>query len=254
MTLVLQIGWTEAATDVVVVDTAAHSKVGEGRATHPDVPDGLVDPEAWWFALVSATRLALDGLSALGLQPSELRGTLITAGDPQGGLVAVGADGGAVHPALLASHTSSGADADWLVGHLDGGADAWTAATGVLPTAGSTVSLLSWLHRCAPDAWGSASRFTLPVGWLLERLGGDRAVPSHAAVGTAVLDLHTGDRWRTELLAVVDGDRDWVAALPVVATTARTVGALSPAAATELGLPAGLPLHVGGPGIEPTDG
>ncbi len=254
MTLVLQIGWTEAATEVVVVDTAARSKVGEGRATHPEAPEGQVDPEAWWFALVSATRLALDGLSAIGLQSSDLRSALVTAGGTPGGLVALGTDGAAVHPALLASHASSGADADWLVGHLDGGADAWSAATGVLPTAGATVSLLSWLHRSAPEAWASAARFTLPAGWLLERLGGDRAVASHDAVGTAVLDRHTGERWCTELLAVVDGDRDWVAALPVVATAARTVGALSPTAATELGLPAGLPLHVGGPGIEPTDG
>lgn len=254
MTLVLQIGWTEAATDVVVVDTAARSKVGEGRAAHPEAPDAQVDPEAWWFALVEATRLALDALSALGLQSSELHTAVITSGDPNGGLVALGADGAAVHPALLASHTSSGADADWLVSHLDGGADAWSTATGVVPTAGSTVSLLSWLHRCAPEAWGSASRFTLPAGWLLERLGGDRAVATHEAVGTAVLDLHTGERWRTELLAVVDGERDWVAALPVVATAARTVGSLTPTAAAELGLPSGLPLHVGGPGLEPAAG
>lgn len=253
MTLVLQIGWTEAATEVVVVDTAARSKVGEGRATHPEAPTGLVDTEAWWFALVSATRLALDGLSAIGLQTSELRNAVVTGGRSQGGLVALGADGAAVHPALLPGHTSSGADADWLVGHVDGGAEAWSAATGVVPTAGSTVALLSWLHRCAPEAWASAARFTLPAGWVLERLGGDRAVASHDAVGTAVLDLHTGDRWRTELLAVVDGERDWVAALPVVASAARPVGALSPTAATELGLPVGLPLHVGGPDLEPTD-
>lgn len=254
MTLVLQIGWTEAASEVVVVDTAARSKVGEGRATHPEAPEGQVDPEAWWFALVSATRLALDGLSALGLHTSELRSAVVIAGATPGGLVALGADGAAVHPALLPGHTASGADAEWLLSHVEGGADAWSAATGVLPTAGSTVSLLSWLHRSAPEAWASSARFTLPAGWLLERLGGDRALGSHDAVGTAVLDLHSGERWRTELLAVVDGDRDWTSALPVVATAARAVGTLAPTAATELGLPAGLPLHVGGPGLEPTDG
>lgn len=254
MTLVFQIGWTAAATEVVVVDTAARSKVGEGRAAHPEAPEGQVDTQAWWFATVEATRLALDGLSAIGLQTSDLRSALVTAGEPGGGLVALDGAGAAVHPALLGSHTSSGADADWLIGHVEGGADAWSAATGVLPTAGSTVALLSWLHRCAPEAWSSASRFTLPAGWLLERLGGERAVAAHDAVGTAVLDLHSGEHWRTELLAVVDGDRDWVASLPVVAPAARSVGALSATAATELGLPVGLPLHVGGPGLEPAAG
>ena len=82
--------------------------------------------------------------------------------------------------------------------------EAWLAATEVLPTAGSTVALLSWLHRCAPDAWSAATHFTLPAGFVLELLGGDAAVSSADAVGTAVLDLHTGERWRTDLLAVVD--------------------------------------------------
>ena len=64
-----------------------------------------------------------------------------------------------------------------------------------------------------------------------------------------MLDLHTGEQWRTDLLAVVDGDRDWVAALPRVAPTAAAVGVVSPAAAAELGIPAGLPLHVGRAGL-----
>jgi len=251
MTLVLQFGWTETATEVAVVDTAAHSKVGEGRAAHPAPTDGQADPTHWWEAAVQATRLALDGLSALGLQATELATAVVTAGDPPGGLVALGADGSPVHPALLGTHEPSAADADWLIGHADGGREAWVAATDMAPTAGSTVALLSWLHRSAPDAWAAAHRFTLPAGWLLERLGGDPTVGIHDAVGTAVLDHHSGERWRTELLAVVDGERDWLAALPRVVDAATPAGSLSASAAAELGLPAGLPLHVGGPGLEP---
>jgi xylulokinase len=251
MTLVLQIGWTEAATEVVVIDTAAHTKVGEGRTAHPEATDGHAEPAAWWEATVQATRLALDGISAIGLPPADLRTVALTAGDPSGGLVALDADGALAHPALVGSHQGSAADADWLVGHLDGGADAWLAATDLLPTAGSTVALLSWLHRIAPDAWAAADRFTLPVGWLLERLGGDRTVGAHDAVGTAVLDLHTAERWRTDLLAVVDPGRNWTTALPVVVTAAQPAGALRAEPAAELGIPAGLPLHLGGPGLEP---
>ncbi len=249
MTLVLEIGWTEAAAEVVVVDTAARSKVGEGRAANPAPVEGLVDATAWWAAVVQATHHAVEGLTALGLPADDLRSVLVAPGLPTGGLVALGADAAPVHAAAVGSHTASGADADWLVGHLDGGAEAWLAATEVLPTAGSTVALLSWLHRCAPDAWSAATRFTLPAGYLLECLGGDASVSSIDAVGTAVLDLHTAETWRTDLLAVVDGDRDWTAALPRVVPTAASVGALSPAAASELGIPAGLPLHVGRAGL-----
>jgi xylulokinase len=119
----------------------------------------------------------------------------------------------------------------------------------VLPGAGSTVALLSWLHRSDPEAWAAATRFTLPVGYLLERLGGDPAVGSHDAVGTAVLDRRSGERWCTELLAVVDGGRDWRTALPVVVTTATAVGLVSEEAAAALGIPAGLPLHAGAAGL-----
>ena len=249
MTLVLEIGWTETATEASVVDTAARSKVGEGRAANPVPVDGLVDPTGWWEAVVQATRHAVDGLIALGLPADDLRSVLVAPGIPSGGLVALGPDAAPVHDAIVGSHAGSGADADWLVAHLDGGAEAWMAATEVLPTAGSTVALLSWLHRCAPEAWSAATRFTLPAGYLLERLGGEAAVGSADAVGTAVLDLHTGEKWRADLLAVVDGDRDWLLALPRVAPTADAVGLVSPTAASELGIPAGLPLHVGRAGL-----
>jgi sugar (pentulose or hexulose) kinase len=74
-------------------------------------------------------------------------------------------------------------------------------------------------------------------------------VSSADAVGTAVLDLHDAERWRIDLLAVVDSDRDWLAVLPRVAPTAAAVGVVSPAAASELGIPAGLALHVGRAGL-----
>jgi sugar (pentulose or hexulose) kinase len=251
MTLVLEIGWNEAATHVAVVDTAAHSRVGEGQAAHPDADGALADPAAWWAATVQATGHAIDALSALGLHAGDLRTVVVSAGDPPGGLVALGPDGTPVHPAVLGSHVGSAADADWLLGQLDGGRDAWVSATDLVPTAGSTVALLSWLHRTAPEAWDAATRFTLPAGWLLERLGGEAAVGTHDAIGTAVLDHHSGERWRTELLALVDRDRNWISSLPVVAPSARAVGHLSDAAASELGVPSGLPLHVGAAGLEP---
>jgi len=254
MTLVLEIGWNEAATTAAIVDTAAHSRVGEGKAVHPVATGGLAEPADWWDATVQAVRLAVDGLSALGLPADDLHTMVIGAGDPAGGLVALGADSVPVHPAVVGSHLASEADAGWLIGHVDGGSDAWLAATDVLPTAGSTAALLSWLHRSDPDAWTAATRFTLPSGWLLERLGGDSALGIHDAVGTALVDHHSGSRWRLELLGVVDGDRDWSAALPTIVTEAHPVGLLSAAAAAELGVPAELPLHVGGAAPTATPG
>jgi xylulokinase len=244
MTLLLEIAWSEAGTTTSVVDTVAHTTVGEGHAAHPAPAAGDADPDAWWAATVEATRLALDAAAVLGQDTSTLRAVVLAAGDPPGGLVALDADG-AVLRALVGSHADSAADAGWLLSQVEGGRDTWLAATEVEPTAGSTVALLSWLHRSDEAAWSAARRFTLPTGWLLERLGGDAAVGSHDAVGTAVLDLRDPRRWRTELLDVVDGERDWEASLPSVASTAEPVGMLATPAAEELGVAPGLPLHLG---------
>ena len=243
MTLLLQIAWSEPETAVEILDTAAHATVGEGRVAHGD--DDAGDPAAWWSATCEASRLALDAAAAaVGQDGSELRAVVLGPANPPGGLVALDADG-AVLAALVGSHTESAADAKWLLSHTDGGSDAWLAATDVEPTAGSTVALLSWLHRTDGDAWAASRRFTLPTGWLLEQLGGDAAVGVHDAVGTAVLDRRDGRSWRTELLGVVDADRDWARALPAVVPTAEPVGLLAAGAAEAMGVPPDLPLHVG---------
>lgn len=244
MTLVLSVDWSAASTAVSVFDTAARSFVGEGRCAH-DIAGTEHDPQVWWDALVVAGRLAVDSVAALGLTTSDVRTITLGSNDPAGGLVALGADGSPVHPALVGSHTESGADAAWLLSHAEGGANAWDEATGVLPTAGSTVALLSWLHRCVPEAWNAMTRLTLPIGLLTERLGGEAALGIHVATGTAVLDRHDPTSWRTDLLSVVDNRSDWAELFPRVTAAARPVGLLSPVAADALGLPPGIPLHTG---------
>ncbi len=147
MTLVLEISWSAAASTITVVDTAAHSTVASGSAGHPPSTDGQQDPEAWWGALVRSSEAAIEELAALDLAAADVAMVLVRPGEPVGGLVAVGPSGDVVHPALLGDHAASGADGDWLLSKVDGGESAWRATTGTTPTAGSTVALLSWLHR-----------------------------------------------------------------------------------------------------------
>jgi sugar (pentulose or hexulose) kinase len=244
MPLALSVDWSAETTTVRVVDTAAHVTVGEGSCAH-DIDGAEHDPDIWWSALLSAGGHAIDGLASLNLAASDISMIILDSNTPPGGLVVLGADGSPVHPAIIGSHADSGADASWLISHTDGGADAWNDATGILPAAGSTVALLSWLHRSAPDAWNSMARVTLPIGLLSERLGGEPAIGVHVATGTAVLDRREQTTWRTDLLAVVDADLDWNTVFPRVVTTAEPVGLLSAVAADALGIAPGLPLHAG---------
>lgn len=242
MSLVLAVDWTAAATTVSIVDTAAHTIVGEGRADHGD---GDIEPSVWWDALVRASRLATDTLEVLGLPLDEVRSVLVGSNEPPGGLVALDAAGAPVHAGLTGAHTESEADAAWLVSHTDGGEDAWLDATGGVPTSGSTVALLSWLHRTDPDAWSTMHRVTLPIGYLTERMGVGAVLAPHTAAGTGVLDRRDGQLWRIDLLAIVDSELDWDAHLPRIVTADDPIGLLSDEVASELGLRAAMPVHVG---------
>jgi len=247
MTLVLELSWSVAATTARVRDTAAHNTVTEETVAHaaPDA-DHTQDPDTWWAATVRATAGALHALAPMGSGADDISMVLVADGDPPGGLVALDEHHQLLGRAVLGTHEASAADADWLVGHVPGGSETWHDATGGLPAAGSTVALLSWLHRSEPQTWDQLRHLTLPAGWLVQRLTDDHHLGTHDALGTGVLDRHTGRRWRTDLLDVVDAHRDWAAVLPTLVVPADAAGGLTPGAAAELGLAPVLPVHVGG--------
>ncbi len=247
MTLVLEFEWSAACTTVRVHDRATAQVVVEAASEHFSSDPDQHDPATWWSATRAAAADALAGMAAMGLPTDEFASILVTVGDPPGGLVVLDHRGDVVRPALLGSHTASAADADWLCSHAPGGADSWIDATGGPPTAGSTVALLSWLHRSDPEAWRRLQRVTLPTGWLVERLTGEARLGAHDALGTGVVDRRDPSRWRTDLLRVVDPERDWALALPHLVVPADACGGLVAPAAEALGLRPALPVHAGGP-------
>ncbi len=243
MTLVLTIDWSDASTAVTIVDTAARTTVAEGQSRHTPSSSLTDSAEIWWTALVDATHTALDGLAVLNLTTEDIRLIELSGNDPAGGLVGFDS-AGAVVAAISSSHSDSNTDAKWLLAHVNGGADEWYATTGVLPVAGSTIALLSWLHRTSPETWSSLHTVTLPIGLLANLLGGDPSLSISAATGTALLDRQS-QTWCTPPLDLVDPERDWSAALPKITTASTPIGVLSADAAHALRLPAGRPLHAG---------
>ena len=243
MTLLLRIDWAPDATEASVVDIAARSTLTSARETHHPAGAGH-DVDRWLRAATVASRAALDSLVVIGPSADDIRFVELRTAAP-GGLIALDADGAPLHDALLGDHPESAADADWLVGHLDGGADAWIDASGVVPTAGSTVALLSYLHRTDSAAWDAMVRCTVPIGLLAERLGARPTIGVHDGVGTAVADRRAPLTWRVDLLAVVDGSREWNAALPAIVDGAEPIGVLDAATAGALGVRTSTPLHIG---------
>jgi sugar (pentulose or hexulose) kinase len=243
MTLVLTVDWSADSTAVTITDIAARSIVAEGRSLHRSGTAATETTANWWESLVGATHTAIDGLAALGLTINDIRLIELSGNEPGGGLVAFDSSG-IVCAALPGNHVDSGPDADRLIAQFAGGAASWREATGVLPEAGSTVALLSWLRRTAPETWAELHTITVPLGFYTQQLGGDHAISPSAAIGTGVVDRQSG-AWCLAMLDVVDSTTSWTAALPRITDAATPVGLLTSDAAHALGLPSGCPLHVG---------
>src|SRR5205807_10237002 len=118
--------------------------------------------------------------------------------------------------------TESAPDADWLVGGL--GDEAWAAACGSVAVASFTITKLSWLHRCEPENFARLARVMLPHDWLTFRLGGARVTDRGDASGTGYWSP-AEERWRPDLLAMVDDSTDWERALPAVLGPRAAAGA-----------------------------
>lgn len=207
-------------TEVVAALCDAHTGV---PATSVRVPyDGIagahrVDPVSWLRALESAVGQLVGGgdLSAAGIDH------VVLCVCPKGAVV-LDADGGLLAPALVGDDPDTAPDAKWLTKQLPGGADDWVAAVGSAPSAAWTASKLSWLHRSEPSAWDQLAVVLQPQDWVALQLTGNVFTDERSARATGYWS--STDFYRLDLLAIVDGDRDWTGALPPVVADHAAVG------------------------------
>jgi len=214
VTLVAGVDSSTQSTKVEVRDAATGALVAAGQAPHPPVtpPAAEQHPADWERAFHEAwARAGAPRVAALAV-----------AGQ-QHGLVVLDAAGEVVRPAKLWCDTTSAPDAAWLRERGPGDAAGWARACGLVPVASHTITKLSWLHRSEPDHWARLARVCLPHDWLTWRLGGELTTDRGDASGTGYWS-GVDEAWRPDLLAVVDGERDWAAALPAVAGPADRVG------------------------------
>ena len=230
------------ATKVELRDLDSGSLLGSGRAPHPDTtpPRSQQDPTAWWHALVLATGAALADAAPRGVRATDVVALAVAA--QQHGLVVLGDGGGVIRPAKLGNDTESALDARRLLDQL--GPSAWAQACGSVPVAAFTVTKLAWLRRQEPQAYDQISSVMLPHDWLTFRLTGARVTDRGDASGTGYWSPSEG-RYRVDLLELIDDQVDWPPRLPVVEQAHAVAGELGHSPATELGLPAGIPVAVG---------
>ena len=210
--LVVGVDSSTQATKLEARDASTGELVAGARAPHPPTtpPRSEQDPAAWWDALVRSG-------AELGVGPVDA----VAVAGQQHGMVVLDAAGEVVRPAKLWNDTESAPDAAALVERL--GAGAWSEATGLVPVASYTVTKLAWLRRCEPASWARLARVLLPHDWLNLRLAGEAVTDRGDASGTGYWSP-AADAWRPDLLALLDGDRDWTAALPEIRGPAEPAG------------------------------
>jgi xylulokinase len=220
--LVAGVDSSTQSTKVEIRDVASGAIVASGSAPHPAVtpPCSEQDPGSWWEAFQAAWQQAVGRLP-----PGDRRVAALSVGGQQHGMVALDAAGTPVHPAKLWNDTESAPDTGWLLEQLatldgagsavDDGRQAWVDAVGSVPVAAFTVTKLSWLHRTHPGAWERLARVLLPHDYLTYRLTGRFTTDRGDASGTGYWSPARGE-YRWDLLAVVDGDRDWTDVVPAV--------------------------------------
>ncbi len=122
------------------------------------------------------------------------------------------------------------------------GADALYMLTGHWPAAPLGLGKLLWFKDCRPELWSRIRHIMQMHDWMLYRLCGEMtSEPSSASMGQL---LDVAQRcWATGLLDVLGIDP---ALFPPLRDGGAYLGGLEPEVAQAIGLPAGMPVHVGG--------
>jgi xylulokinase len=138
-------------------------------------------------------------------------------------MVVLGDDGEVLRPAKLWNDTESALDAEELLGRLPGGAAQWAQACGSVPLPSFTITKLMWLHRCEPELMRRTAAVMLPHDWLTFRLTGRRTTDRGDASGTGYWSP-AEERYRYDLLELVDRESDWASMLPEILPPAAVAG------------------------------
>src|SRR5215217_809813 len=217
------------STKVVAVDVETGEELSEGRSPHSGLD--TQDPSDWWTALRIATASAMS-------PDVDVRG--LSVGGQQHGLVTLDAAGEPVRPAPLWNNVDAAPDAERLNILAD-----FASAVGSRLVASFTMAKLAHLARTAPSELARTDAVALPHDYLNWRLTGQLATDRGEASGSGWWSP-AENRIREDLLALAIGEDDaGRIRFPEVRGPEEPAGNVSLEAASQLGIPAGIPVAPG---------
>jgi xylulokinase len=215
----------------------------ETRRSYPTVSprEGWAeqDGRAWRSASVGALADLVWGLDAAGLgRADRIRAVGLTGQCPS--VVLVDGRGNPVSAGLIYRDNRAGREAGEIRARY--GDREIHRRTGHLPSAFHIAPKLLWLRRHEPAAFGRARLALQPRDLVGLALTGTAATDGTHAAATLAYDLRRGD-WDAELLADLELDPDL---FPAIRPSGAVLGTLAPRVASRTGLPADLPVVLGG--------
>lgn len=178
------------------------------------------------------------------LEPAQrARITAIGVSGQQHGFVPLDAEGNVLAPAKLWCDTSTQVECAQIIAAV-GGPRRCIEVAGNPILVGYTASKLPWTRRHRPEVYARLATILLPHDYVNFWLTGERWMESGDASGTGWLDVRTR-RWSKQMLAATDSNRDLANCLPPL-TDAHASFAVAPKVASQLELPPGVRVSVGG--------
>ena len=220
----------------VVVFAVEGGIKGIGLAEYPILTPRMgcaeQDPEQWWRATISAVRQALGNAGH-----PEILG--IGFSGQMHGVVLLDQRKNLVRPAIIWADQRS---ADLLAEIEERvGLDLLGRQCGTAPTAGFLIASLFWMQKYEAQLLERVETLILPKDFLRFKLTGELGTDETDAAGSGI--FHVGQRvWADDVIERLGFPRS---IFPKVHASADVVGPLTREAATELGLPHGIPVSTG---------
>ena len=189
-------------------------------------------PEEWWEAVKESVSLLSEQIDLRQVAAMGLTGQMH-------GSVFLDADDEVIRPALLWNDQRTVRQTEWMT-EVAGDLLLNTALNPAI--AGFQAPKIIWLREEEPENYARVAAVLLPKDYVRFKLTGSKTTDVADASGTLVLDV-AARRWSPELLDAFDIPAKW---MPGVLEGPDVSGHVTEAMASQLGLPAGIPVAAGG--------
>jgi L-fuculokinase len=234
--LVIDCGSTNLT--VAAVDTGGRIVASAARPNGPVPQEGGEGWLVWDLdAIYRAACACIQTVMAEAGKPSVAAVTVTTWGADGAPITA---DGELTYPPIAWQCPRTDEIAPRITAEL--GSQRLFAITGYQPMPFNTLYKLAWLRENTPEALDRATAWLMMAGLLSYRLCGKPSVDITGASTTMAFDLMKGT-WSDELLRAVGLDASF---FPPLVYPGEVIGALTPAAAVQAGLGAGVPVVAAG--------